>query len=944
MPVLRFLIFFSTISLVFLSTLKAQKKDSTWTGKLEGIVRDSVHDYELSAATVALYREKDSSLIAFQLTNIEGNFIISPLPTEQSLYLIISYLGYKTLRLPLIISKQRPVMQLGTVNLIWKDRELPTIDITVPPVRLNGDTLEFNAAAFKTDQAAQTEDLLKMLPGVIVWNDGSITVNGKLVSKVLVNGKTFLGGDSKIAIQNIPKNAVDKIQVYNTINNRNNPLDSMLEVNIKLLKGKEVGFFGKVSAGAGTNQHYETDGSINFFSKKNQLSIVAAANDVNKIAKDLNTILRNSTFKGVGVSLEYQPELHVQGLNSPINAGILWQHDFIPDVGSVNINRIRFNYFLDDIHKSLSRQSQTEMILKDGMGNTQESTSKYNTNSTDHNLSAIYEKNNSLSTFLSSLSFNTGNQNRVGNEMILSLDSNRLNQSKSTQYSDLESRYKLLNLTMAATGRKSIARTDLKPGDYEINYSLAVRNNESNRIDERQFTAFNDSLLSQYYDRKYEERKNEVMQLLDFRWGNFLPWMLGSYSPIALFDLKLVNTLEINNLESTTNAFDKRKTPDRYFINPGLTSTQHNTVVNEAPGLSLSRTIIKELDNRYQKSLRTELILKYQFYMQRNESTQEIQRFDYNAVKFTPKLVSTYNNNQYGSFQDIYRLTIEKKQDYPMATQMVPLTDSINQYFILLRNRELKPADRYEISFTLQHNKISAATPFNYFVTVNAGSVAHPITDEIYTDSVGRRTYKYINLGTEQYIGASLTVNKALKFNSRLLELQLFASSNLTNRPNSINGFANITNSLSNVIKVGVAYSANQLISLNLSQQLFNYTAVQKNIKSQDLRSHTYSTILSTSCNATQRIAFNTNISFNNNSGYNVNNFVLWNASAIYRLTKAKDMEVRFAVLDLLRQNKGIFYEGSDNMLTTSTVNVLRQYYLLSLSYYPRKFGRKNQR
>lgn len=944
MPVLRFLIIFLAINLVFLSTLKAQKKDSTWTGKLEGIVRDSVHDYELSAATVALYREKDSSLITFQLTDIEGGFTMSQLPTEQSLYLIISYLGYKTLRLPLLISKQRPVIQLRELNLIREERELRTVDITAPPVQLNGDTLEFNASAFKTDQAAQTEDLLKMLPGVIVWNDGSITVNGKLVSKVLVNGKIFLGGDSKIAIQNIPKNAVDKIQVYNTINNRNNPLDSILEVNIKLLKGKEVGFFGKVSAGAGTNQHYETDGSINFFSKKNQLSIVAAANDVNKIAKDLNTILRNSTFKGVGVSLEYQPELNVQGLNSPVNAGILWQHDFIPDVGTVNINRVSFNYFLNDIHKSLSRQSQTEMILKDGMGNTQESTSKYNTNSIDHNLGILYEKNNALSTFSSSLSFNTGNQDRIGNEMILSLDSNKLNQSKSTQYTDLESRYKLLNWAIAATGRKSIARTDLKPGDYEINYSMSLRNNEDNRIDERQFTAFSDSSLSRYYDRKYEEKKNGVMQLLDFKWGNFLPWILGPYNPIASFNLRLINTLEINNLKSSTNVFDKRKTPDQYFINPGLTSTQRNTIINEAPGLSLSRTIIKELDNRYQKSLMAELMLKYQFYMQRNESTQEIQQFDYNAVKFIPKLVATYNNNQYGSFQDIYRVSIEKKQDYPMATQMVPLTDSINQYLILLRNRELKPADRYEVSFSLQHNKISAATPFNYFITVNAGSVAHPITYDIYTDSIGRRTYKYINLGTEQYIGASLTINKALKLNSKLLELQVFGSSNFTKKPNSINGFANVTNSLSNTIKVGISYSVNQLISLNLSQQLFNYTAVQKNIKSEDLKSHTYSTILSTSCNATQRITFNTNISFNNNSGYNVNNFVLWNASAIYRLTKAKDMEIRFAVLDLLRQNKGVFYEGGDNMLTTSTVNVLRQYYLLSLAYYPRKFGRKDHR
>ncbi|RFS19415.1 hypothetical protein DVR12_22535 [Chitinophaga silvatica] len=941
MPAFRFIILFYVIICSFFSAANAQKKDSTWTGQLEGIVRDSVHDYELSAATVAIYLEKDSGVVAFRLTNMDGSFRLAQLPITQPIYLIVSYLGYRSVRLPLVISKQEPIIQLGEINLQQNNRELPTIDITVPPVRLNGDTLEFNAAAFKMDQAAQTEDLLKMLPGVIVWNDGSITVNGKTVSRVLVNGKTFVGGDTKVAIQNIPKKAVDKIQVYNTLRNPNNPLDSLLEVNIKLLKGKEVGYFGKISAGAGTDNHYEADGSINFFSKKNQLSVVTAANNVNKIAKDLNTILRNSTFKGIGTSLEYQPELNVQGVNSSVNAGIAWQHDFIPDIGSIKINRIRLNYFLDDNHKSLSKQSQTQIILQDGMDNTLQSNSKFNTNSTDHKFNAIYERNNAFSTFNSAVSFSGGNLNSVGNEIMNSLDSNKTNVSECLRYSATDAKYQLLNLTIGATGRKPITKINLRPGDYEISYSLVVRNNEDNSINEQQFTAFTDSSLSRYYDRKYEEKKNGILQQLDVKWGNLLPWMLGPYSKISLFNLKIVNTLEINYLQNIANVSDKLKSPVYYYVNPDLTATQHNIVINEAPGLSLARNIIKELDNRYQKILSAEVMLKYQFYMQRNESTKEIQQFNYNTAKFIPKFVATYNNNQFGSFQDIYRFSAEKRQQYPTASQMVPLTDSINQYLILKLNRGLKPADNYEALFSLNHNKISASTPFNYYINVTAGIIADVITEDIYTDSVGRRSFKYINLGTEQHAGANATINKALKFNSKLLELQLSASSYFRKRPNSINGLANMTNSLSNTVKLGIGYSVNQLISLNLSQNLYNYTAVQKNINSENLSSRTYSTVLSASYNATQRIALNTNISFNNNSGYDVNNFVLWNASANCRLTKAKDIEVRFSVLDLLRQNKGVFYEGGDNMLTTSTVNVLRQYYLLSLSYYPRKFGKK---
>ncbi|MDQ0108825.1 hypothetical protein J2T02_003965 [Chitinophaga terrae (ex Kim and Jung 2007)] len=918
-----------------------QKKDSTWTGRLEGIVRDSIHDYELSAATVALYFEKDSNLITFRLTGEDGGFSLDKLPLGQPLYLMVSYLGYTTRYLPVLITKQRPLLQLKEVSLIQKNRELPTVEIGVPPVQFNGDTLEFNASAFKMDQTAQTEDLLKMLPGVIVWNDGSITVNGKIVSKVLVNGKPFFGGDTKIATQNIPKNAVDKIQVYKAASTPGSILDSLLEINVELQRGKDIGHFGKISIGAGTVKHYEADASMNFFTKRNQLSLVAAANDVNKIAKDLNTILRNTTFKGIGTSLEYQPQLTVHGINSPTNAGVSWQYDFLPDVGNVKINKLNLNYFLNDIHESVSRQSKTEMVLGNGLKNTQENQSAYKNHSSDHAFNSKYEKNNQLSSFSTSLSFNLGHLHAYGSENTNSFDNNNVMQSQNILQSLTDSKYQVLNLTIDAEGKKSISKSHLRPEDYQVKYLLTARNKEDSRVNESEFIALKDVTLSRYFDRKYEEKKRDVEQLLDVRLGNFLPWIVGPYSPVARFKLKVVNILELRQGRNDNKAFDRIKSSGDYVINPALTSEQRNLVVNEAPGISLSRNIIRSLDQRYQKNLLAELILIYQFYRQKNESTQESQRFDLSATKFAPKLTINYLNNQYGAFQDSYNWSVEVKPDYPTSNQMVPFVDSINQYFILLRNKTLKPADRYELSFNMQHNNVSGDKPFNYVVSFNIGAIDKPITEDVTTDSLGRQTFRYINLGTERHARISLTLNRAFKFNSNLLELQLYGASNYAERPNNLNGFSNLTRSMNNTMSLGFAYSINQLIALNLSQQFRNYQAVQKEIKAKNLNSYTYSTVLSASCNATSRFTINTNVSYNNNSGYNIDNFVIWNATAIYRLTRAKDCEIRLAALDLLRQNKGVFYEGNINALTTTTVNVLKQYFLLSFSYYPRKFGNK---
>jgi len=89
-----------------------------------------------------------------------------------------------------------------------------TVTASRPPVVVNGDTLEFNAEAFKTKPNAVVEDMLKKMPGVEVGSDGSIRVNGRLISRVLVNGKDFFNGDPKMATRNLPADALDKVQVF----------------------------------------------------------------------------------------------------------------------------------------------------------------------------------------------------------------------------------------------------------------------------------------------------------------------------------------------------------------------------------------------------------------------------------------------------------------------------------------------------------------------------------------------------------------------------------------------------------------------------------------------------------------------------------------------------------------------------------------------------------
>ena len=205
--------------LLSFTTLFAQK-DSTWIGEAKGVLFDSAHNYVLSAATLAIYRN-DTELISYQLTNNFGEFHFRYLPTDIPLTIIASYTGYKNVSKKIIIYSNEKSIDLKKIYLEQGVNELKDVIVTtIPPVRMNGDTLEFNADAFKLDKNAVAEDLLRKLPGVIVWGDGTITVNGKQVNQLFVEGKPFFGGDTKIATQNIAKMLSTKFKYINKLKTR----------------------------------------------------------------------------------------------------------------------------------------------------------------------------------------------------------------------------------------------------------------------------------------------------------------------------------------------------------------------------------------------------------------------------------------------------------------------------------------------------------------------------------------------------------------------------------------------------------------------------------------------------------------------------------------------------------------------------------------------------
>ncbi len=201
--------FLSSVLLFNICTL-AQKV----SGIVKGTLQETTSTQAITDATVTVMAAKDSSLISFTLSSNSGFFEINNLDSG-AYYLLVSYEGLETLKKSFHISVTNPVADLGLVKMDKRYKTLKEVVVQDDaPVKIKGDTLAFNANAFKTKPNATVEDLLKKMPGMQVDKDGTVKAQGENVQKVYVDGKEFFGNDPKLATKNLSADMIDQVEVF----------------------------------------------------------------------------------------------------------------------------------------------------------------------------------------------------------------------------------------------------------------------------------------------------------------------------------------------------------------------------------------------------------------------------------------------------------------------------------------------------------------------------------------------------------------------------------------------------------------------------------------------------------------------------------------------------------------------------------------------------------
>ena len=190
---------------------------------ISGTVFDTDLKEPLMHATVQLFTlTEDSTFVGGTVTNDEGAFSIEA-PSNGVYRLKISSVGYKTIQREMTLRRNQGI-DLGDLLMSSEATMLKETIVTarVAQVVVKKDTLVYNPDAFRTPEGSPIEELIKRIPGAEVDEDGKITVNGKQVSKILLDGKEFMLGDVETALKNIPVNIIQNLKFYDLLGQQSN--------------------------------------------------------------------------------------------------------------------------------------------------------------------------------------------------------------------------------------------------------------------------------------------------------------------------------------------------------------------------------------------------------------------------------------------------------------------------------------------------------------------------------------------------------------------------------------------------------------------------------------------------------------------------------------------------------------------------------------------------
>ena len=891
---------------------------------IQGSLKDSIAGRALNSATVSLVYANDSSLVSFSRTNEAGLFNFKNV-SPGSYLISVSYVGYIPKWVPVITGTEKTV----DMGLIYMNdvNTMSTVTVTArrPPVVINGDSVEFNSENFKTAPNAVVEDLLKKMPGMEVDKSGGITVNGKKVTKVFVNGKEFFTGDPMMATKNLPADAVDKIQVYDRKSDQAmfTGIDDGSEetaINLKLKKDRNKSTFGKLNAGAGTPSVFDAQGNVNVINNEEQFSAIGGANNTNRQNFSGRNIVNFSgggggrPGAGAGVTVNFsggsgETDANAQGIADTYSIGGNYSNLF-------NDKKTEFNANLSvsDVTRNNNSFSKTQNLTPGNAFNRISNSNSIAGNKQQNFGSTIDHKVNDNFSFRFTPSLGlqqTTNYSEDSTQTYLT-NGNLLNSNTTIASSASDA----VNAASTLLLRKKFAkkgRTISSTITQSFNRSISTGNQFTEQLSYINNKLTNDSILDQQNTRKGENSSYSAnliyteplgkKSLLEF--NTYLSKSIGSSSR-RIFDRNdATDNYDLLNTR-LTNEFNSEYT----YSGGGMSYRSNQKKYNFSTGVSLQKAV---LDGE-NISAKTKL----------SQSFQDI----------LPNATFRYNFSQTKNFNVDYRTSTNQ----PSITQLQPVLDQSNINRQSIGNPDLKRSYVHNVNIRFFSSKILAGKSF--FSTLNASTTNNSIVN--YDSVLPNRTIltRPVNVNGAYRINGSMNYGFGIKKLKSRLSFGLNAG--LNNNISYANGILNTIVTKSTGPSMSYTYIVDDVIDINLTARYsFSQTSNEVN---PTLNTNFLTKVFGADMtnylplNIVLNQSFNYAINTGRAEGFNTA-IPIWNASFSKFFLKNKRAEIKMSAFDLLNKNIGINRNVSQNQIVDRSYNVISQYFMLTFTYSLQKSG-----
>lgn len=890
----------------------AQTKNITVTGT----VIEADTKQPILQASVRLLSLPDSTYAAGVATQLNGRFTL-PKVAAGKYVMHITYIGLQPQYIPLQLNANAPNKNMGTISLESDAILLQEAVITAeaPPVTVKADTTEYAASAYRVPEGSMLEELVKKLPGAEVSEDGTITVNGKEIKKIMVDGKEFFTDDPKVAMKNLPVNMVEKVKAYDKKSDMaritgidDGEEETVLDLTVK--KGMKQGWIGNLIAGAGNKDRYEAGGMLSRFQDNSSFSVIGSLNNTN-----------NKGFSEFGDA--------GQGLGGGAGSGITTARslgmNFAKDSKKLQIGgNVQYGYSDNDAQSKTS----AERFLGD------ESSYENSTNISRrkrHDVRADFRlewRPDSMTTiiFRPNASYSRTNSHTESWSETLANDYSPVNDKTSSSFSKsnnisfngrLEAFRKLNN-----NGRNISLRANFGYSDGETN-SLSTSETTFfepepdsivnwERTTDRNNDSRNWSISASYTEPVF---KNHFLQLrYEFAHRKRLSESLVS-DPDSI---DIMPNGYVESLSSRVENFYDTHSIDASIrgIHPKM---MYSAGVTLTPQSSRSETTIGP-----------------------NSSTQLPTQ---NVTNFAPQVMFRYMFNK----QHVLMLRYRGRSSEPNIEDLQQVIDQTDPLNIRYGNPNLKPSFTHNVM--MFYNKYipehMRSYSFNLFYTNTQNSVANQTS---YDPSTGGIVSKRVN------VNGNWNARGYFSFNTPLKNRKYTISSNTNAQFRDQVSYASVDRSgdapkeselstTHNLIlgeRLTGSYRADKFdISLNAS---VNYNLARNNKQTNSNR-ETFDYYLGGSTNVTLpwELYASTDINYRIKDGYSGDfnaNEIIWNAQISKNILKNK-ATLRFKIYDILKEQSNLSRTITETRMSDTEYNTLGSYFMVHFVYRLNTLGGK---